>query len=54
MLNAYLCLYRSKGYSCCKKRVLEFDQFLTLEGCKRSRHMFVGPLKDESVRLSIA
>lgn len=33
----------SKGYSCCKRRVLEFDQFLKLEGCKtKDRHMFVG------------
>lgn len=33
----------SKGYSCCKRRVLEFDQFLKLEGCKtKDRHLFVG------------
>jgi hypothetical protein len=33
----------SKGYSCCKRRVLEFDQFMKIEGCKtRDRHMFVG------------
>ncbi|KAM0338943.1 hypothetical protein ACHAPU_011139 [Fusarium lateritium] len=33
----------SKGYSCCKRRVLEFDQFLKLEGCKtKNRHLFVG------------
>lgn len=33
----------SKGYSCCKRRVLEFDQFMKLEGCKTSpRHLFVG------------
>lgn len=33
----------SKGYSCCKRRVLEFDQFMKIEGCKtKNRHMFVG------------
>lgn len=32
----------SKGYSCCKKRTLEFDDFLKLAGCKRGRHLFVG------------
>ncbi|OAA68595.1 cord and cs domain containing protein [Niveomyces insectorum RCEF 264] len=33
----------SKGYSCCKRRVLEFDQFLKIEGCqKKDRHLFVG------------
>ncbi|QDS74648.1 hypothetical protein FKW77_009285 [Venturia effusa] len=33
----------SKGYTCCKRRVLEFDQFLKLEGCKtKDRHLFVG------------
>jgi hypothetical protein len=33
----------SKGYTCCKRRVLEFDQFLKLEGCTtKGRHLFVG------------
>ncbi|KAF2085184.1 CORD and CS domain-containing protein [Saccharata proteae CBS 121410] len=33
----------SKGWSCCKRRVLEFDQFMKIEGCKtRDRHLFVG------------
>lgn len=33
----------SKGYSCCKRRVLEFDQFMKLEGCEtKPRHLFVG------------
>jgi hypothetical protein len=33
----------SKGYSCCKRRVLEFDQFMKIKGCKTSdRHLFVG------------
>jgi hypothetical protein len=38
----------SKGYSCCKRRVLEFDQFMNLEGCKtKDRHLFVGKAKKE-------
>lgn len=38
----------SKGYSCCKRRVLEFDQFLKLEGCQtKDRHMFVGSGKKD-------
>ncbi|KAL0938845.1 CORD and CS domain-containing protein [Colletotrichum truncatum] len=33
----------SKGYSCCKRRVLEFDQFMKIEGCKtKNRHLFIG------------
>ncbi|KAI1098900.1 Pyruvate/Phosphoenolpyruvate kinase-like domain-containing protein [Jackrogersella minutella] len=39
----------SKGYSCCKRRVLEFDQFMKLEGCKTSsRHLFIGSGEKES------
>ncbi|KAG0705347.1 chord-domain-containing protein, partial [Suillus ampliporus] len=30
----------SKGYLCCKRRVLEFDEFLKIEGCKKGRHVF--------------
>lgn len=33
----------TKGYTCCKRRVLEFDEFLRLEGCEtKPRHLFVG------------
>jgi len=33
----------SKGWSCCKRRVLEFDEFMKIEGCKtKERHLFVG------------
>jgi len=33
----------SKGYTCCKRRVLEFDEFMKIEGCKtKDRHLFVG------------
>ncbi|KZV93335.1 chord-domain-containing protein [Exidia glandulosa HHB12029] len=31
----------SKGYMCCKRKVLEFEEFLKIEGCKKGRHMFV-------------
>ncbi|KAI5811660.1 HSP20-like chaperone [Peziza echinospora] len=37
----------SKGYTCCKRRVLEFDQFLNIEGCKEDRHLFVGAPKSK-------
>ncbi|KAF7778832.1 hypothetical protein Agabi119p4_3177 [Agaricus bisporus var. burnettii] len=30
----------SKGYLCCKRRVLEFDEFLKIRGCKTGRHVF--------------
>ncbi|KAI9801990.1 MAG: hypothetical protein M1825_003046 [Sarcosagium campestre] len=33
----------SKGWTCCKRRVLEFDEFMRIKGCKtKSRHLFVG------------
>lgn len=33
----------SKGYSCCKRRVLEFDEFMKIEGCQtKPRHLFIG------------
>ncbi|ETI21954.1 hypothetical protein G647_06024 [Cladophialophora carrionii CBS 160.54] len=33
----------SKGWTCCKRRVLEFDEFMKIEGCKtRKRHCYVG------------
>jgi len=39
----------SKGYTCCKRRVLEFDQFMKIEGCKtKDRHLFVGSGKKSS------
>jgi len=39
----------SKGYSCCKRRVLEFDEFMKIEGCKtKDRHLFVGSGKKKA------
>ena len=33
----------SKGWTCCKRKVLEFDEFMKIEGCKtRKRHCYVG------------
>ncbi|KAF8495395.1 HSP20-like chaperone [Gautieria morchelliformis] len=31
----------SKGYLCCKRRVLEFEEFLKIKGCKTGKHLFV-------------
>lgn len=40
----------SKGYSCCKRRVLEFDQFLQIEGCEtKDKHLFIGSGKKDKV-----
>jgi hypothetical protein len=37
----------SKGWTCCKKRVLEFDEFMKIPGCTRKpQHLFVGRKKD--------
>ena len=37
----------SKGWTCCKRRVLEFDEFMKIEGCKtKSKHLFLGTKKD--------
>ncbi|RDX56576.1 chord-domain-containing protein [Lentinus brumalis] len=38
----------SKGYLCCKRRVLEFDEFLKIEGCKKGRHVFVPKARPKS------
>ncbi|SNX83884.1 related to diploid state maintenance protein chpA [Melanopsichium pennsylvanicum] len=37
----------SKGWSCCKRRVLDFNDFLQIEPCTtaKSGHLFVGALK---------
>ncbi|EGN96054.1 hypothetical protein SERLA73DRAFT_58926 [Serpula lacrymans var. lacrymans S7.3] len=38
----------SKGYLCCKRRVLEFEEFLKIEGCKRGRHVFVPKVSNKA------
>jgi len=37
----------SKGYLCCKRRVLEFDEFLKIPGCTKGRHLFIPKVKSE-------
>jgi len=32
----------SKGWSCCSRKVLEFEEFLKIKGCKQGKHLFVG------------
>ncbi|KAJ3180152.1 hypothetical protein HDU85_004155 [Gaertneriomyces sp. JEL0708] len=34
----------SKGYSCCSRKVLEFDEFLKIKGCKTGKHRFTDAL----------
>nr|POE56886.1 cysteine and histidine-rich domain-containing protein 1 [Quercus suber] len=39
----------SKGWTCCKRRVLEFDEFMKIAGCKqKERHLFVGSAKHKA------
>ncbi|KAJ3325958.1 hypothetical protein HDV06_002343 [Boothiomyces sp. JEL0866] len=30
----------SKGWSCCSRKVLEFDEFLKIKGCRKGKHRF--------------
>ncbi|OZJ03778.1 hypothetical protein BZG36_03466 [Bifiguratus adelaidae] len=36
----------SKGWSCCSRRVLEFDEFLKIKGCKTGKHLFASKKKE--------
>ena len=37
----------SKGWTCCKRRVLEFDEFMKIPGCTtKTQHLFVGKKKN--------
>lgn len=39
----------SKGWTCCKRRVLEFDEFMRMPGCTtKPRHLFVGKKKEDA------
>jgi hypothetical protein len=41
----------SKGWTCCKKRVLEFDEFMRMKGCQtKEKHMYVGSGKKEKAK----
>ncbi|KAJ3410466.1 hypothetical protein HDV05_003728, partial [Chytridiales sp. JEL 0842] len=33
----------SKSWSCCPRKVLEFDEFLKIQGCKTGKHRFLDP-----------
>ena len=45
----------SKGWTCCKRRVLEFDEFMKIEGCKRKkRHLFIGSKKQSAYEETIS
>ncbi|KAJ2161914.1 hypothetical protein GGF46_001105 [Coemansia sp. RSA 552] len=32
----------NKGWTCCKPRVTDFDEFMRIKGCAHGRHLFVG------------
>jgi len=40
----------SKGWTCCKKRVLDFTEFLNLSGCTTGVHKFIKPPEPLKVR----
>eukprot|EP00835_Amoeboradix_gromovi_P001649 NODE_80_length_22829_cov_0.188121.p6 type:complete len:287 gc:universal NODE_80_length_22829_cov_0.188121:3881-3021(-) len=35
----------SKGYNCCKRKVLEFDEFVKIKGCTTGNHMYTPSVK---------
>jgi CHORD len=37
----------TQGYLCCKRRVLEFEEFLKIAGCTEGRHLFVPKSKGD-------
>ncbi|KAJ1840858.1 hypothetical protein LPJ73_006304 [Coemansia sp. RSA 2703] len=40
----------NKGWTCCKPRATEFDEFLQIKGCTSGRHLFVGTKPDKKVQ----
>lgn len=45
----------SKGWTCCKRRVLEFDEFMRIAGCTtKAKHCFVGKKKDEQTEEALS
>ncbi|KAJ1799216.1 hypothetical protein LPJ59_001987 [Coemansia sp. RSA 2399] len=36
----------TKGWTCCKPRATDFDEFMQIKGCTRGRHLFVGTLQE--------
>jgi len=43
------CQEGSKGYLCCKRRVLEFEGFLKIKGCQTGRHCFIPVLNNSKI-----
>jgi len=39
----------SKGWTCCKPKVLDFSDFLKIEGCQEGKHKFVKKKTDEEL-----
>ena len=40
----------SKGWTCCKRKVLEFEEFMKIEGCtERKGHCYVGKKEEEDL-----
>ncbi len=37
----------SKGWSCCSRKVLEFDEFLKISGCQKGRHRYLDSVKKD-------
>lgn len=52
-VNAFPMIADGLLAQCCKRRVLEFDEFLKIEGCKQGKHCFVGKAKDPSVQEAV-
>lgn len=51
-LGVFIFYEGSKGYSCCKCCVFEFDQFMKIEGCKiKDRYLFVGSGEKDKVKM---
>lgn len=43
----------SKGYLCCKRRVLEFEEFLKIGGCQTGRHCFIPIITEEKTEAQV-
>jgi hypothetical protein len=43
----------SKGWSCCSRKVLEFDEFLAIEGCAQGQHVFVDPTEHARIESTL-
>ncbi|KAL4258476.1 Chord-domain-containing protein [Pleurotus pulmonarius] len=44
----------SKGYLCCKRKVLEFEEFLKIEGCTKGRHVFAPKVLDVTMEENVS